>query len=93
MDYHAHTVRDNLSFFSDVAAVREPTVAAISAVQDHAPHVQLLALAGAVTVLCEGININPHDLLQRVENMKADAESPFAQQWQAMREYAKGEFR
>ena len=87
------SVRDRLSFFSNGAGLRHPMVSAINAVQDHPAHVQILALAIALEVLCDGIHHNPHDVVSAVSRAKRDTDGPFAGQYQAMRNYAQGEFK
>lgn len=92
MNQSPQSVRDKLSFFSNGAGLRQPMVRAISAVQDHQPHVQILSLAIALEVLCDGIGHDAHDVLNQVQRAKRDTDGPFAGQYQAMRNYARGEF-
>ena len=93
MDQSPHTTRDSLSYFSNGAGLRKPIVRAISAVQDFQPHVQILALALALEVLCDGIEHDAHDVINQVKRAKKDTDGPFAGQYQAMRNYSQGELR
>lgn len=92
MQYSKNTVRDSLAFFSNGAGLREPMVAVIDVNQSLAPHVQILAAATALMVMCEGIDYDPHQVLAQLDRAKSNIDAPFANQYQAMREYARGEF-
>lgn len=92
MQYDPKTVKDSLSFFSEAASLRTPMVAAISAVQSRPPHEQILGIAAALNVLCEGIGKNPVEIIQQINRATSDIDSAFATQYRAMAEYAKGEF-
>lgn len=85
------TIRDQLSFLSNAAGLRAPLVKTVSAVQDYEPHLQLLGIAATLVCLADAIGINPHDLISRAQRAAADIDGPFANQWQAMRDYARGE--
>jgi len=89
----SQSVRDKLSAFSNGAGLRQPMVKAISAVQDFQPHVQILSLAIALEVLCDGIGKDAHEVVSMINRAKADTDAPFAGQYQAMRNYSQGEFK
>lgn len=91
MRYSKNTVRDSLAYFSNGAGLREPMVSVISANQSLAPHVQILAAACALMVMCEGVDYDAHQVLSQINRAKDDMDTPFSHQWKAMLEYAKGE--
>ena len=86
-------VRDKLRYFSNGAGLRKPMVQVINAVQDLQPHVQILAVAIALEAMCDGINHDAMAVVNQVRRAKQDVRSPFSQQYDAMREYAKGELK
>lgn len=88
----ASSIHDAVSWFSEGPALRQPVVAAITAVQTQKPQVQILGLAAAFCCLAEAIGKDPHDIVKMINNAKDDIDSPFATQYQAMRSYAQGEF-
>ena len=89
--YAPHTVRDALSFEGDPAPARHAIVRAVAANQDERPHVQLLAVAGALVVMAEAIGVEPVDIIERVRRVREHIDSPYARQWQGLSEYARGE--
>lgn len=89
--YAPHTVRDALSFHGDPGPVRHAIVRVVSANQDERPHVQVLAAAGALVVLCESIGVDPVDVIERIRRMARDLNSPYSKQWEGLVDYARGE--
>jgi len=63
----------------------------IDAIQEVPGHFQILTHALAFHCLCRGAGLNPHEVLHQIERMENDVDAPFAPQFKAMKEYAKGE--
>lgn len=87
------TVRDRLGFFHDATRLRKPAFAIISTIQEADPADQILATACALTAMCEAIGHDPHDVVTKIDRAKHHIDGPFATHYQAIVEYAKGEFK
>lgn len=85
------SLQDRLSWFSQVASLRVPMVKIIDAIQDLPGHFQVYAAGIAFYCLCRGAGVDPHDMVSRLVRMERDVDAPFANQFQAMLAYAKGE--
>lgn len=55
------------------------------------PHLQIIGQAASLVTLCEAIGLDTHDVLQIIQNMKADLDAPFAHTINAAKDYARGE--
>lgn len=84
-------LQDRIRWFMQPAALRAPMVSIIDRIGELPGHWQILSVGLTFHVLCRGAGINPHDVLNRLENMERDVDAPFASQFRAMKEYAKGE--
>ena len=85
------SLQDRISWFSEVASLRPLLVTLVDATQEYPGHWQVLAQGLALHCLCRGAGINPHEILHQIERMERDVDAPFANQFRAMKEYAKGE--
>lgn len=83
---------DKLTHFS-AAELREPAVKVLNVLQDAQPEHQLLALATTLAALSDGLGVNPHDLLTRIDRAKRHIDAPFANQYRAIVAYAQGELK
>lgn len=88
-----HTIRERIAFAVSAAGLRVPAFRIIDALQGSHPSHQMEALALALTAMAQTLNLNPHDLVERAKRQLPDAEGPFTEQLQAIRDYAKGELR
>lgn len=78
---------------STVACLREPAFMVIDRIQRVDPADQLRAVALALTAMCEGVGINPHELVHSSQRMMSMATGPHTEHVQAIRDYAEGELR
>ena len=86
-------LRDKVNYFTDVVALRRYFMMVVDCLQREPPDAQLLGPAAALVVLAEAVGIDPHEVVSIVQRAEKDIDGPFATQWQAMREYARGEFK
>ena len=84
-------LKDRLNWFTQVPALRTPVVQVISTVEEYPGHWQILATGLTFLTLCRGGDVNPLEILQRLEKMERDADAPFAKDFAAMKEYARNE--
>ena len=87
------TVRDRIDLFSNASQLRKPAFKIISQIQEEDPAIQILSAASALSAMCEAIGYNPHDVVSRINRAKRHIDAPFSNEYQAMVEYAKGEFK
>lgn len=78
---------------STVAVLREPAFIVLDRVQRLDPADQIRAVALALTAMCEGVGISPHDLVYASQRMMSDAAGPHTVHVQAIRDYAENELR
>ena len=78
---------------STVACLREPAFLVIDRVQRLDPADQIRAVALALTAMCEGVGVDPHDLIHASHRMMSQATGPHTEHVQAIRDYAEGELR
>lgn len=73
--------------------IRQPAFALIDRLQRFPdPVVQLTAMAVALCAMAESAGLRMGDVINVAENTLADAEGPYTQHIQAIRQYAKGEW-
>lgn len=89
--FNPETVKFSLNWFHDLPSLRGPMVNLVSANQQMPPHEQILTLAMTFTCLAEAIGMDPHEVVAGIQRQKDVIDAPFASQWKAMTEYAKGE--
>ena len=80
-----------IRWFDRPTTLREPIVRLISANQKEPPHHQVMALALTLELVCRAIDMDAVGIVERARRMVNDVDGPFANQWQAMTAYAKGE--
>jgi hypothetical protein len=85
------SLRDRVLEFGDHGALRQPLVTLVDKLQDMPPALQILAPAATFVCMCRGAGLEPAEVLQLTERMERPIDGPFANQWAAMRAYAKGE--
>jgi hypothetical protein len=90
-EYSAHTVRDELTFFSNPALVRKPAFNVIDRMDGVTPGAALLGTAVALVAQCEAIGLSPHELIQRAGNVMNHADGAFTYHVKAIRDYARNE--
>ena len=73
-------------------AMRQAMYAVIDKTQDK-PEVQVQAIAMALVAVCDAVDIDIKDILNTVEQMRADLDGPFASTFRALEAYARGEIR
>lgn len=78
---------------SSVAVLREPAFIVLDRVQRLDPADQIRAVALALTAMCEGVGVDPHDLVHASQRMMSQATGPHTEHVQAIRDYAEGELR
>jgi len=83
-------VADRLGFFSP-AEVRGPAFLVIDRIQGLDPSIQITAVAVALCAMAQAVGLDMRDVINVAENTLRDAEGPYTQHIQAIREYAKGE--
>lgn len=87
-----HNTADAVRWFSDTSApVRHAMVRTISANQDQPPAVQVFAVACALVALCDALSIDPHEMVTRIRVMEKALTGPYGHQFEAMKDYARGE--
>lgn len=86
-----HTLRDAISFFSDVSNIRVPAFTVIQKLEGHKPHHQIIGTAVALVAMAEACDLNPHDILNQATNCMEHAEGDFTSHVQAIRDYARNE--
>ena len=84
-------IRTRIGFFNDAAPLREPAFRVINLIQDEQADVQILALATSLYAVCDALQLDPHDLLQKVDRARHHIDGPFQSHFKAIREYAQGE--
>ena len=84
-------LRDRISWFQEVPALRPIMVGIVDKVQHLPGHFQILGVAVTLHVLCKGAGIEANTVLQMIERMERDIDGPFAHQFAAMKEYARNE--
>lgn len=87
------SLQDRLAWFSEVAALRPLMVLIIDRVQHLPGQFQIYAAGITFYCLCKGAGVDPHEMVTRLQRMERDVDAPFANQFQAMLNYAKGELR
>ena len=87
------SIKDDVKWFAKIASLRTTLVLVIDAVQSEPPQNQILGAGLAFYTMCKGVGIDPHETLEMLYRMESDIDGPFANQFQAMLEYAKGELR
>jgi len=92
MKYPSSTVKDRVGFFNDASSLRAPAFKIINLIQEEDPANQILATATALVALAEAINVDPHDLISKINRAKRHIDSPFSTEYRAIGAYAKGEF-
>ncbi len=85
------SLQDRLSWFSEVAALRPMMVGIIDRIQGFPGHFQVYAAGITFYCLCKGAGVDPHEMVTRLQRMEKDVDAPFAREFAAMLEYAKGE--
>lgn len=88
--YQPHDIQDAVRWAMNAQVWRGPMVSVISSVQREHPRDQLYGVAAALLAMCEGIGLEPHDVLTRIEAARRDVEG-LASQWPAMVAYARNE--
>jgi hypothetical protein len=76
---------------STVARLREPAFLLIDRLQRVDPADQLRALSLAFVAATEAAGLDPHEEVTRARRMMRQAEGPFTEQVQAIRDYARSE--
>ena len=84
-------LRDRVMWFSQVESLRTPMVAIIDAIQHLPGHFQIMASALAFYTLCKGAGLDYIEIIQMIERMEKHVDGPYANQFKAMKEYAKHE--
>lgn len=84
-------LRDGVSLHGDPGPIRHAFTRAIGANDDQPPAVQVLGVAAAFVLMAETAGLDPHELVNRVRRMSTDLDGPFTSQWQAMKDYVRGE--
>ena len=90
-EYARHTVRDQLTFFSNPALVRKPAFTVIDRMDGFTPGASLLGTAVALIAQCEAIGLPVQDLIQRGQNIMGHADGAFTYHVKAIRDYARNE--
>jgi hypothetical protein len=89
-----HTIRDRITFNSNIEKLRRPAFAIISALQDFAdPAEQIEALYLTAAILAQTNGLDAHDMIARARRQIADAEAGRTPFIDAIRDYAAGELR
>lgn len=88
-----HSIRDAISFATDADKLRRPAFGVLDAIQRHPPAVQLDALFLTAVAMAEAISLDSHEMVARAKRILPEAEGPFTDHLQAVRDYAKGELR
>lgn len=84
-------IQDAMRWFDAPRELREPIVACIDANQRRPKHIAALAPVATAVIVCEALGVDPHDMVKLIRNMESDLESPFAVEFRAMKDYARGE--
>jgi len=84
------SIADQLGTHSP-AAIRAPAFTVITRIQGQAPAAQITATAVALCAMVEAVGLRMRDVINVAENTLRDAEGPYTEHIQAIREYAKGE--
>lgn len=84
-------ITDAMRWFDAPRLLREPIVACIDANQRQPRHIAALAPVATAVVVCEALGVDVHDMVELIKNMENDLDSPFAVEFRAMKEYARGE--
>lgn len=66
---------------------------AVNAVQDHSPAGQVFALAAAFRALALAIGVAPESVLATLDRAEKDINNQWKPQLDALRDYARGEFK
>jgi hypothetical protein len=85
-----HNVADRLGWFSP-DQVRGPAFLVIDRIQGLDPSIQLTAVAVALCAMSQALGLDMRDVINVAENTLRDAEGPYTQHIQAIRDYAEGE--
>jgi hypothetical protein len=73
------------------ATIRAPAFRLIDRMQHMDPAIQITATAVALCAMSEALGLNMRHVINVAENTLRDAEGPYTEHIQAIREYAKGE--
>jgi hypothetical protein len=66
---------------------------AVTALQDEHPSTQVYALAAALRALTQAVGVEPRVLFDQLDRAHRDIETVFKPQLDALRDYARGEWR
>lgn len=91
MSFKSYTVRDQISFLANPAAVRVPSFQVINRLDGHSPGAQLLGAAVAVVAMAEAVGLSPHELIARAINCMKQVDGEYTYHIKAIREYAANE--
>ena len=86
------TTADKIRWFSNGAALRAPMIKAINGVDTQPPHLQVLGLAAALAVMCDALELDPHDVVNQIRNATKNIDAAYTGQYAAMKNYVNGEF-
>lgn len=90
-EYSAHTVRDQLTFFSNPALVRKPAFKVLDRMDGVTPGAALLGTAVALVAQCDVIGLPVQELIQRANNIMQHADGAYTYHVKAIRDYARNE--
>lgn len=85
------SLQDRVSWFTAPSTLRVPMIKIIDVIQSYPGQHQILSSGLAFYALCKGSGLNTHEVLDMLERMEKDIDTPYANQFQAMMAYAKGE--
>lgn len=86
----AHRVRDSIPHVK-ARECMQTGYAAISAMQDSTPDIQVVGLAMALGIICERAGLDVRTVLQAAERVIADADTFYTTEVRALRAYVDGE--
>ena len=84
-------LKDRITWFSEPRLLRVPMISIIDVIQSLPGHFQILSAALAFYTLCKGANIDYIEVIRMIERMEKHVDGPYANQFKAMKEYAKHE--
>jgi hypothetical protein len=85
------TIADRVRHDSTVGNLRVPAFRVMDRLQDVHPADQFRALSLAFVATAEALGLDPHDEVVRARRMMRQAEGPFTDHVQAIRDYARSE--